>query len=140
MTEEQEKISIKIISFLKVKGLVNQSDIASHVGTGPFKNNLLTAIETLKEEGIISEPRHQIYKITSYGSTFESFEKHNENNSLQIRLAKSNIEANELQKIIAERNELNERKNRKHSLTNTVVSIILCLLTAIQVILLIRQS
>lgn len=139
MTDDQEKIALKIISFLKGKGLTNQSDIASHVGTGPFKNNLLTAIETLKEEGIISEPRHQTYKITSYGARFESFEKHNEDNSLQIRLAKSNIEANELQKIIAERNELNETKNRNHRFTNTVVSIILCLLTAIQVILLIRQ-
>lgn len=81
-------------------------------------------LETLVDYGLIRSTKNDVYKITPKGEKFESFEKLEENESLQMKFAKSNIEANELQKNIAEQNAKKEKRNEITTWINIAVGII----------------
>jgi len=124
MTTKQEEIALKIISFLKQRGLINRNDIAQEIKEDSFENNFSTAIEYLKEEKLITEPDHHLYKITLEGSSFVSFEKLKEERSLQIQLAKSNIEANKLNAINSAQNKKDRSFNKTFLIVNAIFALI----------------
>ena len=140
MTEKHKEIATKIILLLKNKGLVPRFEIANHVNIGQYKNDLSTVLETLKEDGLISETGNHIYKITTKGSMFESFEKLEEEMSLETRLAKSNLEANEFQKQMAIKNEIKEKSNRRLMRISIAVGIVSIISIVIQVVIAILQA
>ena len=104
MDNNQKEKLIKTIEFLKKVKLSNREEIAKRIGEQYHSAKFVNIVETLVDYGIIRQTKLNVYKITPNGERFESFEKLEEENSLQIRLAKSNLEANEFQKKIAKRN------------------------------------
>ncbi len=75
-----------------------------------------------------------------YQDELERKEKEEEREKLEIDLAKSNIEANELNKSIADKNDKNERKNTIGMWVNITTGVINILLIAIQILLSLQKS
>jgi DNA-binding transcriptional ArsR family regulator len=140
MTVLQEEIALKIISFLKEHNIKSKNEIATAIEADNSSSNFSIVMKLLLDEKLIIEYDHLNFYISPEGRRFESFKKLEDEKTLPIRLAESNIKANELQKIIADRNEENVIKNRKINRFNTVVAIILCLATIAQVLLLILSK
>lgn len=124
MNKQQQKIAIKIISVLKNNGVKSKNDIATNIKADNSSSDFDVVMDYLLDEGLIKEHSHLSYMIAPDGRRFESFEKLEEDKLLPIRLARSNIEANILNKKIADRNEKREHRNEIAMWINIVVGII----------------
>lgn len=69
----------------------------------------------------------------------KKLEKENERDKLEIELAKSNLEANVLNKAIADKNAKNERKNTIGMWVNISVGVLNIILIAVQILLSLRK-
>lgn len=124
----------KIIELLKKKPIANREDISKCIGEQWHSGKMLAILSRLESDGFIRQVKNHVYSITTKGEKFESFDKIEEDESWQIRLAKSNIEANELQKSIAEKNEQNEKINRRLMRTTIAVGIATIVAILIQIL------
>lgn len=140
MTNNQKELSLKIIGFLKKRGLSNREEIAKHIGEVYHNSKFINIIETLVDLNLIRPIKSNVYKLTPEGERFESFEKLEEENSLQIRLAKSNLEANEFQKQMAIKNEIKEKSNRRLMRISIAVGILSIISIVTQVVIAILQA
>lgn len=122
MTNKTELI--KIVDYLIARPLANRKDIAKAVGEIWHSGKFVAMLETLSDYELIRSTKTDVYKITSKGEKFESFNKLEEDESWQIKLAKSNIESNELQKKIAEENAKKEKRNEIATWINVAVGLI----------------
>lgn len=125
---------IKIIEFLKQRRESNIKDIAKYVGDEWHSGVFKAILSYLSDYGYIKNTQSSTYVITPIGDKFESFEKTKEDESWAIRLAKSNIEANELQKTIALKNESDRKANKTYTWINIGIGIINLVLLAIQLL------
>lgn len=129
---ENKNTQEEIIKFLKAKKISNMEQIAKQVGetwhSGIFKYTL----ESLVDHGLIKSTKPKVYMITPKGEEFESFDKLYEDKDWQIKLAKSNIEANELQKTIATKNEKKGKRNEVAMWLNIAIGIANAILLAWQ--------
>jgi len=123
----------KIIDYLKLRPFANKKDIAKAVGESWHSGKFKAMLETLVDYNLIREIKTDTYKITPDGEKFESFEKLDEDKNWEVRLAKSNIEANVFQKTMA-------RKNHTWMIVNIIATTILCLSTVLQVLSSIIQT
>ncbi len=128
MNNTIKKQQEQIIIFLKASREANRKDIGKQIGEQQYSDKLKAHLNYLVQGGYIKRQSTDEYSITPYGDKFVSFEEEIENEKLAIRLAKSNIEANEFQKQMT-------RKNHKWMIVNIVIGSILCLSTVIQVLL-----
>ena len=124
---------VEIIKYLKRKPIANKQDIAKEIGESWSNGKFKAMLETLIDYKLIREIKTDTYKITPEGEKFESFEKLEEDKNWEVRLAKSNIEANEFQKTMA-------RKNHTWMIVNIIATTILCLATVLQVLSSIIQT
>lgn len=140
MDNNQKEKLIKTIEFLKKVKLSNREEIAKNINEVYHTAKFINIIETLVDYGLIRQTKLNVYKITPDGERFESFEKLEEENSLQIRLAKSNLEANEFQKQMAIKNELKEKSNRRLMRISIAVGILSIISIVTQVVIAILQA
>jgi predicted transcriptional regulator len=94
----------QIIALLKKYGEANRKDIGKYIGDEQYSDKLKSYLNYLESGKYIQKLSEEIYRITPKGERFVSFAQEIENEELEIRLAKSNIEANELQKRNSKRN------------------------------------
>ena len=104
MNNEQKEIAEKIISMMKLKknGFTTIKDISSLEINPLLRNNIL---DYLKNHYHLITKQGDYYKLTPKGYDFDSFKKLQkeieddlEYKNLEIKLAKSNIEANKINK------------------------------------------
>lgn len=138
MTNEAQLI--KIIDYLKTRQIANRQDIAKYINVEWHSGKMLAMLSSLENDGLITKVKTNVYSISSKGEKFESFEKLEENELWQIRLAQSNIEANELQKQMAIKNEIKEMSNRRLMRISIAVGIVSIISIVVQVVIAIWQA
>lgn len=138
MTNKTELI--KIIDYLKTRPIANRKDIAKAIDESWHSGKFKAMLETLIDYKLIREIKTDTYKITPDGEKFESFEKLDEDKNWEIKLAKSNIEANKLQKENFEFLKRKERLNRKLMIITIIVGVATVISTITHIILLVLQD
>ena len=119
---------------------IGENDIATSIKVDNSTSDFEVVINYLIDLKLIKDHGNLNYMITPEGSRFNSFEEFEEEKSLPIKLAKSNIEANKFQKQMAIKNEKKEKLNRQLMRINIAVGIVIFVFTLIQVWLLLSNK
>jgi len=75
-----------------------------------------------------------------YQDELNRIEKENVREQIELDLAKSNLEANELNKSIAAKNEIDKKKNRTERIINIYIGVLNLILLVVQVLLSLCKS
>lgn len=124
MEESIKDEYLATINLLKEKRTLNRKDIAKVFGEECHNGYFKAKLSYLTNSGYLNHDGNS-YTITQKGDALVSLDKIEENETWQIRLAKSNIEANEFQKTMS-------KKNHAWMVINVVSTLILMSIAAIQ--------
>ncbi|WP_139249772.1 hypothetical protein [Mariniphaga anaerophila] len=128
MNPDQQKIALKVIYYLKKRGgISNLNDIIKNVKELEKDYNKIPIMEGLKDYELIANTNSSStsYRLSAKGHEFETWDKFFFEKSLEIKLAKSNIEANELQKRYSNFNKTFLILNAVFAAINILIAILL---------------